>query len=441
MAPGPAERDRQVFVIANRLLYGEADYNIGKAGADLEELGLAKLVKDRWSLFFSAMEEAIADKSFGADSDCWASLPDSFTSSGQQRWVAVCQDPSEATFRELVKASGAPSSASLPTSKPPVQTSAHSGGNKAAAAPDSPAKNTRATSAGSRRSQGSPTPSTTLGKRVSQPSVRLRNYVSDSDHEDSARAKRQNTGPGTAQNRPSSSRPNPRRSTAKDLKGYESDSQESEIAVRAPISFTQNALPPTSGRKLPPTSGKKLPSFTSRSAQASGSKVRLGDPVRKTLSSTSQSARSAKSKAAAAINSLLPKAQPRALSKEERRHIRAGLKGVPAEDGSATGDEFDDAEFSGDDYHPGKAAWQDDEDEGGSTMDEEERPADKRCPRDERGEEVEEEEGVDSGPDRLATLKFFKKLRSEVVDKTARRTGKLYKEVDEKWQCLLSQAH
>ncbi|KAL9935286.1 hypothetical protein V8E36_005634 [Tilletia maclaganii] len=74
MAPGPAERDRQVFVIANRLLYGEADYNIGKAGADLEELGLAKLVKDRWSLFFSAMEEAIADKSFGADSDCWASL-------------------------------------------------------------------------------------------------------------------------------------------------------------------------------------------------------------------------------------------------------------------------------------------------------------------------------------------------------------------------------
>ncbi|KAL9933721.1 hypothetical protein V8E36_007379 [Tilletia maclaganii] len=170
MAPGPAERDRQVFVIANRLLYGEADYNIGKAGADLEELGLAKLVKDRWSLFFSAMEEAIADKSFGADSDCWASLPDSFTSSGQQRWVTVRQDPSEATFRELFKASGAPSSASLPTSKPPVQTSAHSGGNKAAAAPDSPAKNTRATSAGSRRSQGSPTPSTTLGKRVSQPS-------------------------------------------------------------------------------------------------------------------------------------------------------------------------------------------------------------------------------------------------------------------------------
>ncbi|KAL9935287.1 hypothetical protein V8E36_005635 [Tilletia maclaganii] len=70
-------------------------------------------------------------------------------------------------------------------------------------------------------------------------------------------------------------------------------------------------------------------------------------------------------------------------------------------------------------------------------MDEEERPADKRRPRDERGEEAEEEEGVDSGPDRLATLKFFKKLRSEVVDKTARRTGKLYKEVDEKWQCLL----
>ncbi|KAL9937814.1 hypothetical protein V8E36_003359 [Tilletia maclaganii] len=167
MAPGPAERDRQVFVIANRLLYGEADYNIGKAGADLEELGLAKLVKDN-GLCFSAPWRRPSPISPSAQIQIAG--PPCFTSSGKQRWVAVRQDPSEATFRELVKASGAPSSASLPTFKPPVQTSAHSGGNKAAAAPDSPAKNTRATSAGSRRSQGSPTPSTTLGKLVSQPS-------------------------------------------------------------------------------------------------------------------------------------------------------------------------------------------------------------------------------------------------------------------------------
>ncbi|KAL9932009.1 hypothetical protein V8E36_009070 [Tilletia maclaganii] len=98
----PAEQDIKIFEIAGTLLFGSSKYTIGSAGADLEKLGLAPLRRKAWSTFFSAMEEAVADKRFDSQSECWAEQPDPSTTTGESMWSSFRADPVEESHKRLL---------------------------------------------------------------------------------------------------------------------------------------------------------------------------------------------------------------------------------------------------------------------------------------------------------------------------------------------------
>ncbi|KAL9940491.1 hypothetical protein V8E36_001196, partial [Tilletia maclaganii] len=122
----------------------------------------------------------------------------------------------------------------------------------------------------------------------------------------------------------------------------------------------------------------------------------------------------------------------RSLDKDERRHLRAALAGKPAEDITSSGDEFDeDVDDSMNDFDAEAV----EEDEDGEPSDGHRRTG--KAAQTKKGDSDDQggyEEDSRSGS---KTLQYFKLLGSRVVEKSARRTKKTYKEVDERWQCLL----
>ncbi|KAL9933072.1 hypothetical protein V8E36_007790 [Tilletia maclaganii] len=312
MAPSPAEKDRKVFHIAVQLLCGDASYTILQAGRDLEDIPLAPLIKSRWSTFLSCLEEALASHELTPTNDVWDSIPESFSSVGNQLWAEAKRDPTEANLTRLDRSEvEAPAAPSVATAAPAPTTASESAPrtsqqSQPSAPAQSPARATR---------QSIQIPPVVSGKRDRRVSSRLKGYVSESDHEQPS--KRQDTGKGKAKQRPAA-----RPSSAT---GYLSlsDSEESEIDISPRKASTIKKRPISQAKA---SSSKKVLSSNSKAERQS-----------KGAAKAPKAKASAKAKKS---NPLLPSNKARSLNKDERRHLRAALAGKPAQDITSSGDEF-----------------------------------------------------------------------------------------------------
>ncbi|KAL9936105.1 hypothetical protein V8E36_004947 [Tilletia maclaganii] len=305
MALSLAEKDRKVFHIAVQLLCGDASYTILQAGRDLEDIPLASLVKSRWSTFLSCLEEALASHELTPANDVWDSIPESFSSVGNQLWAEAKRDPTEANFTRLDR-----SGVEAPAPPPPATAT--------------PAPTTAATR------QSIQIPPVVSGKRDRRASTRHNGYVSESDHEQSS--KRQNTGKGKAMERPAA-----RPSSAT---GYlcMSDSEESEIDL---------SPRKASATKKRPISQAKTSSF--KKFLSSHSKAQC----QATHAAKAQKANISEGREAqpALFQFPLPSTKARTANQDEQRHLHAALAGKPAEDAASSSDEFhDDLDDSMDDH-------------------------------------------------------------------------------------------
>ncbi|KAL9934255.1 hypothetical protein V8E36_006711 [Tilletia maclaganii] len=165
-----------------------------------------------------ALEEALASHELTPANDAWDSIPESFSSVGNQLWAEAKRDPTEANFTRLDRSGVEAPAAPPPATATPAPTTVSGAAPRTSqqsqpSAPlQSPARATR---------QSIQIPPVVSGKRDRRASTRLNGYVSESDHEQSS--KRQNTGKGKAKERPAA-RPS-------NATGYlcMSDSEESEI--------------------------------------------------------------------------------------------------------------------------------------------------------------------------------------------------------------------
>ncbi|KAL9935537.1 hypothetical protein V8E36_005885 [Tilletia maclaganii] len=327
MALSLAEKDRKVFHIAVQLLCGDASYTILKAGRDLEDIPLASLVKSRWSTFLSCLEEPLASHEPTPANDVWDSIPESFSSVGNQLWAEAKRDPTEANFTRLDRSGVEAPAAPPPATATPAPTTASGAAPRTSqqsqpSAPlQSPARATR---------QSIQIPPVVSGKRDRRASTRLNGYVSESDHEQSS--KRQNTGKCKAKERPAA-----RPSSAT---GYlcMSDSEESEIDL-SPRKASATKKWPISQAKT--SSFKK---FLSSHSKAQCQATRAAKAQKANISE-GREAQPAPSQFP------LPNTKARTANQDEQRHLHAALAGKPAEGAASSSDEFDDdLDDSMDDY-------------------------------------------------------------------------------------------
>ncbi|KAL9940821.1 hypothetical protein V8E36_000309 [Tilletia maclaganii] len=244
----PSEQEIRVFEIAGTLLFGPSDYTIGSAGEDLRKTGLAPLRSDAWSKFFSAMEEAVAFKSFDSSSECWQDQPATFTSAGESLWISFRTDPTAEAHQALLRKARTPQDVDQ---APPSKNIEPSSSTQKSA----PAASSGSSAEASARADG-------RELRARKAPSYLSRYHTDDDEDDTQTKTKRRTATTQAKGKAKETHWPP-----------ELSSEEEENVVAASSRSSESPMPPTPASiRQASTSRLKLPSSAKASASTKSKK-------------------------------------------------------------------------------------------------------------------------------------------------------------------------